>query len=187
MVCRCDCWRISRKHANGCGKIQPTARVHPAAKRRGSARQRATRRRATKPMSRRAPRCTMQRNRMRPARPRTVGPTHPRSSPPSARRPSPRRVSASPASPLVRPGSDAPSVAYAGFQSIDLRWGDAEHPGLHLHITDHRFHDGLCGCGHHTRARPGVGLVEDPRLEPVAVSEWRLVGPGLVQARFAAA
>jgi hypothetical protein len=75
--------------------------------------------------------------------------------------------------------ADAPSVAYAGFQAIDLRWGDGEHPGLHLHITDHRFHDSLCGGGHHTRARPGVGLVEDPRLEPVAVSEWRLVGPGL--------
>jgi transposase len=74
---------------------------------------------------------------------------------------------------------DAPSVAYAGFQSIDLLWGDAEQPGLRLQITDHRFHDSRCGCGHHTRARPGVGLSEEPRLEPVALSEWRLVGPGL--------
>jgi len=74
---------------------------------------------------------------------------------------------------------DVPSVAYAGFQSMDLVWGSAEQPGLHLHITDHRYHDRLCDCGHHTRARPGVGLVEDPRLDPVALSEWRLVGPGL--------
>jgi transposase len=75
--------------------------------------------------------------------------------------------------------ADAPRVAYAGFQSIDLRWGDAEQPGLRLRITDHRDHDRLCACGHHTRARPGEGLVEDPSLEPVALSEWRLVGPGL--------
>jgi hypothetical protein len=74
--------------------------------------------------------------------------------------------------------ADAPGVAYAGFQSIDLLWGDAERPGLHLHITDHRFHEGLCGCGHRTRARPGTGTVEDPGLQPVALSEWRLVGPG---------
>lgn len=73
----------------------------------------------------------------------------------------------------------ASSVAYAGFQSIDLVWGDAERPGLYLHITDHRLHDGLCDCGHRTRARPGEGLVEDARLGEVALSEWRLVGPGL--------
>jgi transposase len=74
---------------------------------------------------------------------------------------------------------DAPSVVYAGFQSVDLVWGDPEQPGLHLRVSDHRFYDTLCGCGHHTRARPGEGLVEDPTLEPVALSEWRLVGPGL--------
>lgn len=73
----------------------------------------------------------------------------------------------------------APSVAYAGFQSIDLLWGDAEQPGLYLRITDHRFYDSLCDCGHQTRARPGEGLSEDPSLAPVALSEWRLVGPGL--------
>ncbi|WP_295404556.1 IS66 family transposase [uncultured Thiocystis sp.] len=75
--------------------------------------------------------------------------------------------------------AQAPSVADAGFQSVDLVWGDPEQLGLHLQVTDHRFHDTLCGCGHHTRARPGEGLVDDPTLEPVALSEWRLVGPGL--------
>ena len=57
--------------------------------------------------------------------------------------------------------------------------GDADHPGLHLHIVDHRFYSGLCTCGHETRARPGEGPVDDPRLGTVALSEWRLVGPGL--------
>ena len=74
---------------------------------------------------------------------------------------------------------DAPSVADAGFQSVDLVWGDPEQPGLRLQVTDHRDHDIGGACGHHTRARPGEGLVMDPTLEPVAVSEWRLVGPGL--------
>jgi transposase len=74
---------------------------------------------------------------------------------------------------------DAPSVAYAGFQSIDLVWGDPAQPGLHLQVTDHRLYESACACGHHTRARPGEGLVEDPTLEPVTLSEWRLVGPRL--------
>lgn len=74
---------------------------------------------------------------------------------------------------------DAPSVAYAGFQSVDLVWGDPEQPGLHLRITDHRFHETGCGCGHRTRARPGAGPVDDPTFDLVALSEWRLVGPGL--------
>ncbi len=75
--------------------------------------------------------------------------------------------------------ADAPSVAYAGYQSIDLEWGDAERPGLHLHITDHRWYGTRCGCGHDTRAHPGEGTVEDASLGAVALSEWRLVGPGL--------
>ena len=74
---------------------------------------------------------------------------------------------------------DAPRVAYAGFQSVDLVWGNPAQPGLHLRVTDHRLYETACACGHHTRARPGEGLVEDPTLEPVTLSEWRLVGPGL--------
>ena len=74
---------------------------------------------------------------------------------------------------------DAPSVAYVGFQSVDLVWGDPAQPGLRLQVTDHRYHEIGCACGHRTRARPGAGLVMDPTLAPVALSEWRLVGPGL--------
>ena len=88
------------------------------------------------------------------------------------------RPSACAACAAALPG-DAPSVAYAGFQSVDLVWGDPAQPGLHLRVTDHRFYDSRCGCGHHTRARPGEGLVDDPTLDPVALSEWRVVGAGL--------
>ena len=74
---------------------------------------------------------------------------------------------------------DAPSVCYAGFQSIDLVWGDPAQPGLRLQVTDHRDQETPCACGHVTRARPGEGVVADPTLAPAALSEWRLVGPGL--------
>jgi transposase len=88
------------------------------------------------------------------------------------------RPSACAACAAALPG-DAPSVAYGGFQSVDLVWGDPEPPGRHLRVTDHRCHETGCGCGHRTRARPGAGPVDDPRLDPVALSAWRLVGPGL--------
>ena len=82
--------------------------------------------------------------------------------------------------PAVEPlPGDAPSVAYAGFQSVDLVWGDPAQPGLRLQVTDHRYHETPCACGHVTRARPGEGVVADLTLAPVALSEWRLVGPGL--------
>ncbi len=72
-----------------------------------------------------------------------------------------------------------PVSTYGGFQSVDLVWGDPEPPGRHLRVTDHRCHETGCGCGHRTRARPGAGPVDDPRLDPVALSAWRLVEPGL--------
>jgi len=74
--------------------------------------------------------------------------------------------------------AQAPAKAYTGFQSLDLRWGDAAAPGVHLHVVDHRFLEVTCGCGHHTRERPTQVAVEDT-LEGVQLREWRLVGPGL--------
>lgn len=41
---------------------------------------------------------------------------------------------------------DAPSVAYAGFQSVDLVWGNPEQPGMHLQVTDHRLYETTCAC-----------------------------------------
>lgn len=67
------------------------------------------------------------------------------------------------------------SVAYGGYQCIDLLWGDCDQPGLHLHITDHRLYDDPCACGHTTRVRPGESVVEDSGLGTVVLSEWRVV------------
>ena len=74
--------------------------------------------------------------------------------------------------------ADAPTVCYTAFQALDLQWGNPAAPGLHLRVIDHEYHEVTCRCGHHTRARPAHGSV-DPTLAPVAVREWRLVGPGL--------
>lgn len=73
---------------------------------------------------------------------------------------------------------EAPAVAYTGFQSLDLQWGDPAAPGLRLWVVDHQYLEVTCPCGHHTRAAPAEGE-GDPALERVQVREWRLVGPGL--------
>ena len=72
----------------------------------------------------------------------------------------------------------APAIRYTGFQALDLQWGEATRPGLHLHVIDHRYLEVSCPCGHHTRAQPAQGAVA-PELGAIAVQEWRLVGPGL--------
>jgi hypothetical protein len=70
------------------------------------------------------------------------------------------------------------AVAYTAFQEVDLRWGERAAPGLRLWVTNHRYHEVTCDCGHHTRVVPGRGEV-DPLLSGVELSEWRLVGPGM--------
>ena len=70
------------------------------------------------------------------------------------------------------------AVAYTGFQAVDIRWGDSTRPGLILWVTDHRYYEARCACGHVTRAVAGQG-VADPLLAGIELSEWRLVGPGL--------
>src|SRR5512147_2139375 len=70
------------------------------------------------------------------------------------------------------------AVAYTGFQAVDLHWGEAAQLGLTLGVVDHRYYEIACACGHHTRAEAGHGVV-DPGLAGIALSEWRLVGPGL--------
>ena len=74
---------------------------------------------------------------------------------------------------------DDPGTAYTAFQTVDLHWGDPQRPGLTLHVTDHRYFECVCGCGHKTRAAVPTGEVGDPLFEGVALSEWRLVAPGL--------
>ena len=66
-------------------------------------------------------------------------------------------------------------MAYTGFQSVDLRWGNPVAPGLTLWVVRHRYYEASCACGHHTRAWP-VRVV-DPLLAGMELGEWRLVVP----------
>ena len=70
------------------------------------------------------------------------------------------------------------AVAYSGFQAVELHWGEPAQPGLIVWVVDHRYYEVPCSCGHRTRAEAGQGVV-DPLLAGIALSEWRLVGPGL--------
>ena len=70
------------------------------------------------------------------------------------------------------------AVAYTGFQAIDLHGGEPGALGLQVEVTDHRYYEVICPCGHHTRAEAGQGTV-DPALVGVELSEWRLVGANL--------
>jgi len=73
---------------------------------------------------------------------------------------------------------DAPAQDYTGFQSADVRFGDPTLPGLLLKVTDHRFADVVCACGHRSRAEAARGKAE-PGISALELCEWRLVGPGL--------
>ena len=73
---------------------------------------------------------------------------------------------------------DAPRQVYTAFSTVDLQWGDPEQPGLHLRVTEHRYEEVCCPCGHHTRAAP-ARTEGDPAEGKIPLSEWRLVGPGL--------
>ena len=77
-----------------------------------------------------------------------------------------------------QPLTETTAVAYTGFQAVDLRRGDPGQPGLTLWVVNHRYCETACGCGHRTRAVPGQGA-GDPLLTGIALSEWRVVGPGL--------
>src|SRR5512143_340068 len=77
-----------------------------------------------------------------------------------------------------RPLDRARAVAYTGFQTVDLHWGDSAQLGLTWGVVDHRYYEIACAGGHHTRAAASHGVV-DPELAGIELSEWRLVGPGL--------
>lgn len=77
-----------------------------------------------------------------------------------------------------KPLSEIAGWIYTGFQEIDVDFGEAGQPGLPVQVTDHRYGEKTCTCGHTTQERWKTGEVSD-LLEGVELSEWRLAGPGL--------
>ena len=70
------------------------------------------------------------------------------------------------------------SHAYTGFYTLDIEWAIPKPLGFGSPITQHIYHETRCECGHLTREEPG-SQPRDDLLPGVALSEWRLVGPGL--------
>ena len=83
-------------------------------------------------------------------------------------------------------GWDGPERAVAGtaLQEIDLKWGDSARPGLHRPVIEPLYHEQTCPGGHSTRAEARGGEV-DPVLAGVALSAWRVAGPGAAALRVA--
>ena len=73
---------------------------------------------------------------------------------------------------------DAPLRAHNGCYEIDVIPPFSGAPGLELTHTKHTYVDCQCVCGHWTRAEPG--RCSDEEGWTVALTEWHLVGPGLV-------
>jgi hypothetical protein len=72
----------------------------------------------------------------------------------------------------------APQRAYTGRYEIDIAPPSSGAPGLELTHTLHKHVECQCGCGHWTRAEPGRCQSEEGWT--VELTEWHLVGPGLV-------
>ncbi len=69
--------------------------------------------------------------------------------------------------------------AYTAFDTVDLVFGDTQDPGLRLTCTRHTYYQTLCRCGHETRETPYRAPQDEGYWQGVALSEWRLAGPGL--------
>jgi hypothetical protein len=69
--------------------------------------------------------------------------------------------------------------AYTAFDTVDLVFGDPEDPGLRLTCTRHTYYETSCRCGHETRETPHRAPKDEGDWQGVALSEWRLAGPGL--------
>jgi len=71
------------------------------------------------------------------------------------------------------------AVAHTGFYTIELVLGEPERPGLTLWVTKHIYYTTACACGHETREMPYRAPQDEGDWTGVALTEWRLVGPGL--------
>nr|WP_305910132.1 IS66 family transposase [Methylomarinum sp. Ch1-1]MDP4519356.1 IS66 family transposase [Methylomarinum sp. Ch1-1]MDP4519578.1 IS66 family transposase [Methylomarinum sp. Ch1-1]MDP4519923.1 IS66 family transposase [Methylomarinum sp. Ch1-1]MDP4520139.1 IS66 family transposase [Methylomarinum sp. Ch1-1]MDP4520366.1 IS66 family transposase [Methylomarinum sp. Ch1-1] len=69
------------------------------------------------------------------------------------------------------------AIAYAAYETINVEWGDVEHPGILVTHTKHTLYEVVCANGHITRKE--VSRSSHAQLPGISRTEWRLVGPGL--------
>ena len=70
------------------------------------------------------------------------------------------------------------SVAYTAFDTLTLKWGDLNQPGITVVNTCHTYYGSACPCGHVTQAAP-LRQPPDSLLPNVELSQWRLIGSSL--------
>jgi len=70
------------------------------------------------------------------------------------------------------------SRIYSAYDSVDIRFGTDDNPGLAVITTRHHLHDTVCTCGHLSRHIPHRQAA-DPLYPAVDVGEWRLIGANL--------
>ncbi len=78
----------------------------------------------------------------------------------------------------VTPEAQSVAKAYTGYETADIKWGEAGKLGIQVFVTKHLYYEVACPCGHLTQAAPQRQVAHEltPNIE---LSEWRLVGPGL--------
>ena len=77
---------------------------------------------------------------------------------------------------LLNPES---AVAHNGFYTIELILGGPENPGVTLWVTKHIYYTTACACRHETQEMPYRAPEDEGDWKGVALTEWRLAGPGL--------
>ncbi|MEF8719357.1 MAG: IS66 family transposase [Candidatus Accumulibacter necessarius] len=68
--------------------------------------------------------------------------------------------------------------AYGGYDEIEVRPADPNAPGLRLWVTQHRFWEAPCGCGHCSLHQPPRALVL-PEWQGARVDAQQMLGPRL--------
>ena len=68
--------------------------------------------------------------------------------------------------------------AYGGYDEIEVLPADPNAPGLRLWVTQHRFWEAPCGCGHCSRYQPPRAVVL-PEWEGARVDAQQMLGPRL--------
>jgi IS1 family transposase len=70
--------------------------------------------------------------------------------------------------------------AYTGFQTVNIEFGNANKPGVHLSNTHHLYYTGRCpNCGLESRSEPWRAPADTSNWSGVGMTQWRLIGPDL--------
>lgn len=85
-----------------------------------------------------------------------------------------------PACPVCQTEVRAQETAYTGFYEVNLRFGDAQAPGIQLTTTRHLYYSACCPhCGLTVRSQPHRAPGDSEEWTAVGLTEWRLIGPDL--------